>query len=375
MKPRLTSPDGTIVDTDEFVVWSIRRRCQLRELLPLDEPLTTERHLRPIRSWKMAQAEHRCHQGICLQRDFEQLPAERVCGFREADIETVYGGFKQIESACSGCPANAWKVPRDGEQDQGAVGCFGFLLRFPFRSGTTRSSTLMTPDPGTRTKSQQHDQSEPPTSIKAATHTDGGLALEEQATSGEVDKMNFDLAESMEQALADESLRQLIHSQFDVTEPAWYGLWKRSSLVAEKLRALDIFISKFFAADFATFEIPTLIRFHRAVRACIALDCELDIQFMPTASNDGLHWTVNGHCSNCGATHLERVRFCQFCRHDGGWIPPRRRKLRGTRPYRAISEFLDPIQAEKHMAELRLDSATIPQQSPLHRLDQEYLWW
>ncbi len=102
------------MQTPEFLVWSLERRCELRQIAGFEDPERTERHLRTLRAYSEAVAEGRVFEGICV------APPN---GFQVADALSLYGGLATAEYACRECPANALRK----ENSNSLAGCFGMV--------------------------------------------------------------------------------------------------------------------------------------------------------------------------------------------------------------------------------------------------------
>lgn len=99
------------MQTPEFLIWSLERRCQLRQIDGFEDPERTERHLRTLRAYSEAAAEGRVFEGIC---------AAPPNGFRVEDGLSLYGGLAAARKECFDCPAN---LPLASN----LAGCFGVL--------------------------------------------------------------------------------------------------------------------------------------------------------------------------------------------------------------------------------------------------------
>jgi hypothetical protein len=102
------------MQTPEFLVWAIERRCDLRQIAGFEDPERTERHLRTLRAYSEAAAEKRIFEGIC---------AAPPNGFWVEDALSLYGGLSAAEAACRECPANALQK----ENPNSLAGCFGMV--------------------------------------------------------------------------------------------------------------------------------------------------------------------------------------------------------------------------------------------------------
>jgi hypothetical protein len=102
------------MQTPEFLVWSLERRCELRQIAGFEDPERTERHLRTLRAYSEGAIEGRVFEGIC---------ASPPNGFQVEDALSLYGGLSAAEVACRDCPANALRK----EDVNSLGGCFGMV--------------------------------------------------------------------------------------------------------------------------------------------------------------------------------------------------------------------------------------------------------
>jgi len=102
------------MQTPEFLVWSLERHCELRQIAGFEDPERTERHLRTLRAYSEAEAEGRVFDGVCV---------EPPNGFRVEDGLSLYGNLAAARNACIGCPANTPQL----ESHSNLAGCFGMV--------------------------------------------------------------------------------------------------------------------------------------------------------------------------------------------------------------------------------------------------------
>jgi len=100
--------------TPEFLVWSLERRCELRQIAGFEDPERTERHLRTLRAYSDAAEEGRVLDGIC---------AAPPNGFEVDDALALYGGLSAAKVACCDCPANTLQ----SQNANSLAGCFGMV--------------------------------------------------------------------------------------------------------------------------------------------------------------------------------------------------------------------------------------------------------
>jgi hypothetical protein len=105
--------------TPPFLRWAIEHPCGLRELDLRDLPGSTFRQLRAIQELDLAVSEKRVFQGVAFHA--ETQPGHDLMGFFPDEILAAFGGQTEVESHCSGCPANV-------VDDRGGwSGCFGLV--------------------------------------------------------------------------------------------------------------------------------------------------------------------------------------------------------------------------------------------------------
>jgi hypothetical protein len=146
------------------------------------------------------------------------------------------------------------------------------------------------------------------------------------------DEGGGDLARSMEPMWRDLAGPQL----FPATEPAWYGLWMRSEPTREQLLGLEAVFS-----HLASTECVRGVRdFLAAVRTSLDNDLSLIVELSPAGELVADGWIIAAHCPRCRAERPEmRSCRCQACGDVNHPLPARKRKRRGMRPYRPLSEF------------------------------------
>lgn len=104
--------------TPEFLRWSIRHRCRLRNGTELDSVDQTEKRLRAIRTAGSAIKSGEVFQGIAVRKIQGQWK-----GFRLEEIFRLFHGREPVEQCCGDCPANVLKAESD------LAGCTGWLPR------------------------------------------------------------------------------------------------------------------------------------------------------------------------------------------------------------------------------------------------------
>lgn len=105
--------------TPEFVRWSIRRACPLREDTDIASVDQTEKRLRAIRAAGLAIGQRRVIDGWAI------MPTDDATkGFRLEEVLEMWGGEVPVKTMCGDCPANANRIP---EIHGLLAGCHGWL--------------------------------------------------------------------------------------------------------------------------------------------------------------------------------------------------------------------------------------------------------
>ncbi len=282
----LDSPIATM-QTPEFLVWALERRCPLRQIAGFEDPERTERHLRTLRAYSDAAAEGRVFEGFCVEPDVcsnrlqpADNPLMRVTtnGFRVDDALPLYGGQLAAETACLGCPANAMRK----ENSNSLAGCFGMVPLPP-------------------------------------NETEVHAAVEEA-----IDRLN---------------LRANVETNFPLTKPAWYGLWMRSPLDAPRALLLKFILRNAGGSD------PDYLRAMNQMILGLSAAYEhalpLHVRHYPRGEVRGTWWNLVPHCQACNSPWPDAQREqCQVCGYGGHPASPPKRRARGTRPYWPLERML-----------------------------------
>lgn len=107
--------------TPQFLRWSVRHSCLLREDTDIESVDQTEKRLRAIRAASIALNQGNIRDGIAID-----LTGESPRGFRVADVFTLFGGQQSVEQACHKCPAN---LVAGYPEKSSLAGCHGWLPR------------------------------------------------------------------------------------------------------------------------------------------------------------------------------------------------------------------------------------------------------
>lgn len=268
--------------TPEFLRWSIRRDCALREGFVEFAPAQVERWLRSLRTLGEAARQRRELDGVCFPTTLDQPPgpAGPTLAFRASDALDPWQLAALSDSPCRECPAHV--VPTHSE----AAGCFG-LVDWTSVAGELHNAV-------------------------DAVRTDPGAPLEWDAA-------------------------------FVPTTPAWYGLWCQSPLSAAQLTGLAGLLERLLARG--TIWAGVFGALSRAIAEACQRGWLIDVEFCPAGRVTGRQWEVTSHCARCKAAADARQRLCPVCGWEGLALPARRRLARGNRPWRPLAEFLSPDRA------------------------------
>lgn len=314
----MASPSGSSL-TPAFLAWAIESRCPVRGGEDGQDPQRVERQLRAAR----AVGDARRHgwyftdpnasdqaSGLVVRADQDGSPQ----GFWVAPALSVYGGLHAVEAACRNCPVHVL-----GQKEPLALaGCYGEL---PF------------PD--------RHDR----------WHAAVEVAADRQGC------------------------RPLLARWRRITRPLWYGLWCDSplagpalTLVADLLDetthvgrgdkeggnwpneslvaqsdhdVLNCFSEKSFLDAWSLLA--------AALRVAHQQRLPVHVQLYPPGRVEGRWWLLPAHCPQCRTVWPQasqgsppRSGRCAVCDYVGQPAPPRRRCVRGSRPYQPLQRLLNP---------------------------------
>lgn len=274
--------------TPEFLVWSLERRCSLRQIAGFEDPERTERHLRTLRAYSEGAAEGRVFEGICVEPGDNPLKRVSTNGFQVEDALSLYGGLAAAEAACGDCPANALQK----ENPFRLAGCFGMVGLPP-------------------------EETEVHTAIEEA-----------------IDRLN---------------MRANVAANFVVTRPAWYGLWMRSPLDAPRALLLKFILRSAGGTDpsFAHAMNQILL----GLSAAYEHNLPLHVRLYPRGAVSGVWWNLVPHCQNCHAPWPDaQCEQCHVCGYIGNPASPPKRRARGTRPYWPLERMLGKERAAEFSA-------------------------
>ena len=125
---------------------------------------------------------------------------------------------------------------------------------------------------------------------------------------------------------------------FKPSQFLWYGWWLQSPLNPGQIE----YLAKQFAAISSEAEFAgnqALREFTAALRICHELHLPLSVQLFPRGEIDGLWWNLVPHCEVCRSEWSAGAKRCEMCGQTRFPASAKKRRVRGTRPYRALSEI------------------------------------
>lgn len=148
----------------------------------------------------------------------------------------------------------------------------------------------------------------------------------------------FPLPQPSESFLARVQKFERNNQLFPPSQLLWYGWWMQSPLNAKQMSYLANVFSTLqsepvLAAD------PALLELATALRLCDERGLHLSVQLFPAGEIDGLWWNQLPHCGVCQAAWQIDSKLCVMCGQSRHPASPKKRRVRGTRPYRPISEL------------------------------------
>ncbi len=292
--------------TPSFLRWAISYPCPLRELETRRLAESSFRQLRAIRELSLAQLERRCIDGVCIHPQSDSLNVSLALGFPTLEVASPLGGENFARACCTDCPANAAVNSQVGA----LAGCFGWLptdLRF-------------------RSDDVSRGQS---------------LAQDVQ----EVHSPHCRLIERVEIAATTLKLREEIDRAFPAASLVWYQLWRQTVPTPNQLNIIQRILEEvknelevIQASDCAL----DLCRFVDAIHKCLSSALELHIELVPAGTSDGLSWSRNAFCRECGFDdpEIESIVGCPMCGQQKIDKQRRRSKVLGIRPYIHLQRIL-----------------------------------
>ena len=128
-------------------------------------------------------------------------------------------------------------------------------------------------------------------------------------------------------------------SAFLVTQPRWYGLWATSPLSDQQI---DLHLQLAKSLSSLDGRLATLLKtWHAVLDAARSAHLPLHVRLYPRGEIRDFRWTVAAHCPRCHVERPAQSRVCPVCGIEAHAMPPRKRHLRGSRPYWPLRGFMN----------------------------------
>lgn len=276
--------------TPSFLVWALEQHCPLRQIAHWQDAERTERLLRAARAYDEARAEGRILDGVAFAAGAEdENDLSQVLACRTSEALELYGGEDQVRAACRDCPANALC----GHRGRTVAGCLG-----------------MWPLPA---------------------DLDGFCRQVEDCIA------------------ADRTIAAAVPA-VETTSPGWYGLWLASPLAGPPAAAIAGLLRQLVLDDpvSATGRDELLL----ALVAAAGGNIPLHVRLYPPGSVEGPWWSLVSHCGRCQAPWTGSGP-CSVCGRESHPASPKKRHVRGQRPYRPLVNLLGRENAGEFLVRYR----------------------
>ncbi len=296
--------------TPEFLSWVLSKSCTLRgtDL----SPEQAERQLRPLEVLAEAQHEDRIVEGIVYHSNLNTETIDKVQGFQTDDVFAAYGGEQCVADDCGKCMANISRSPNVHTY----AGCFGTIFN--------------------------HELTQP-------SSEDGNNQRKSTVFS------------ALDSITKEHNLDQQVRDSFGHTTPGYYALWLHSELNPNQVEILSKLIG-FLSNKFPSND--DLRRFQSALVASRISKVPIKIQFSASGIASGSSWTVDAHCPKCRCSEKMAInpktehkigapKHCIVCGHTSHFVPQRKRKARGSRPYWEIVRFMGDDGAKEFVEKVK----------------------
>lgn len=154
------------------------------------------------------------------------------------------------------------------------------------------------------------------------------------------------LTSALTRLLQEKELQQQVTNHFLATTPAHWGLWTSDALTESQVMVMQSVVGAL-ATQSEHCEVNELLT---ALSLAREQASTIHLRLYPTGESDAHAWRLDPHCRRCKATMPERGRFCSVCLLEAHAEPPRRRKVRGGRPYVPLATFLGESGAQALLA-------------------------
>lgn len=127
------------------------------------------------------------------------------------------------------------------------------------------------------------------------------------------------------------------HQLFAPTQYLWFGWWLKSPLSAEQLEYLA-HVFHTLGSEAAYSVNKPLQDLSAALQLCVTNKLPLSVQLFPAGQIDGVWWNLVPHCGICHAPWEAGSTTCTMCGQSRHPASPKKRRVRGDRPYRKLPE-------------------------------------
>lgn len=123
------------------------------------------------------------------------------------------------------------------------------------------------------------------------------------------------------------------HQLFAPTQYLWFGWWLKSPLSYDQTEYLaGAFRTLSGEPAYATNQ--SLQELAVALQICVRHKLQFSVQLFPAGQIDGLWWNLVPHCGICHAPWEPGSTSCAMCGQSRHPASPKKRRVRGDRPYR-----------------------------------------
>jgi hypothetical protein len=127
------------------------------------------------------------------------------------------------------------------------------------------------------------------------------------------------------------------HQLFPPTQYLWFGWWVRSPLGKEQTEYLaQVFHT--LRGEPAYADNQPLQDLAAALQLCLTNKLPLSVQLFPAGRIEGTWWNLVPHCGICHAPWEAGSTLCTMCGQSRHPASPKKRRVRGIRPYRRLPE-------------------------------------
>ena len=128
-----------------------------------------------------------------------------------------------------------------------------------------------------------------------------------------------------------------VFESFPATRRSWFRIWQNSNWHGVQLERLEAVFDPLPSS--VVEDHLDLSNFCRAIKRCKENNLLLVTELVPSGNSDGIHWSVEPHCSNCRC-EMYQDRRCDECGQVSHAVPKRKRRVLGLRPYMLLKGLL-----------------------------------